>query len=420
VAVLGLNSAWLCYGGEEDFRRILLGGPQAIEALEATREADIRIALLHHPFDWLVKFDRDDVESELRNGCHLILHGHLHEPQVRVEATLDGETVITPAGAAYESRDYANSYNFVRLDLTAGRGTVYLRRYNDKRREWVKDIESTGEERDGRFEFDLPKQLASKIAVMPSQQAIVIRSIETGKSYLVEDGKRRYIPDNPTLRAVVKLLGVKEVRELSNREVNEYPLGDPLPSQASRVVQDSREIKYLVASREKRRIPNEETLKALGGDPRHVPTEADEHLASYQEGSPLPEQLGAQWFTSTPRLVRVEAAYTAVFLVRGSICRYIPKRAFVEEIKRRLQMIGPEERIDERKLESYVEGIPIESTRDIRTALEDRLRTRQQRRIQRILDLGLGVLGGGVTEANYAYGNGWAGLAGGQMAWIEF
>ncbi len=177
VVVLGLNSAWLCYGGDEDFRRILLGEPQVIDALKAAEKADIRIALLHHPFDWLLDFDREDVGSELRDGCHFILHGHLHKAQVRIEATLEGETVIIPAGAAYESREYANSYNFVRLDLTDCRGAVYLRRYNDKRREWVKDIESTGEERDGRFEFALPKQLAAEMPVAVLTEPVPLREI---------------------------------------------------------------------------------------------------------------------------------------------------------------------------------------------------------------------------------------------------
>jgi hypothetical protein len=207
----------------------------------------------------------------------------------------------------------------------------------------------------------------------PLKQATLIRIMATGKFYLGEDDKARYIPDNPTLRAVKKSSGAKGVFDLnSSKELYEqYTVGDDLPSQAPQIFQDSQGVKYLVAREERRRIPNDETLKALGGDPRHVRTKSDEYLARFREGSPLPEHLGVQWFTSEPWLVKLAIEYTAIFLVRGSICRYIPTRARHEELREKLQMIGQEDRIDEQELESYVEGVSIESTRDVRIALED-------------------------------------------------
>ena len=188
--------------------------------------------------------------------------------------------------------------------------------------------------------------------------------------YLVKEGSMHYIPDNPTLRAVEKSLGLRIIK-LSSEEMRQitFSRGDPLQSQAPQIFQDSRGMKYLVAREEKRRIPNDETLKALGGDPRSsVPTE-DEYLASLREGLPLPEQLGEQWFTSKPKLEKyVVARYTSEFLVRGRICRYIPRPEWVEELRKGLS-IGRIGRIDEQKLESYVEGISIESERDVQTVL---------------------------------------------------
>jgi len=205
----------------------------------------------------------------------------------------------------------------------------------------------------------------------PLKQATLIRIIATGKFYLGEGGKARYIPDNPTLRAVEESSGAKGILDLSSSKelYEQYTIGDDLPSQAPRILQDSQGMKYLVARNEKTRIANDETSKALGGDPRHVRTKADEYLAGYQEGSPLPEELGEQWFTSKWRLVRLAAEYTSEFLVRGRICRYIREQACVEELRERLG-IGPIETIDRQELEGYVEGIPIESKRDVVTALK--------------------------------------------------
>ena len=66
----------------------------------------------------------------------------------------------------------------------------------------------------------------------------------------------------------------------------------------------------------------------------------------------------------------MDAAYTAVFLVCGPICRYIYTPACHEELEKKLQMIGLEEPIDEQGLERYVEGISIRSERDVQTVLQ--------------------------------------------------
>jgi len=56
-----------------------------------------------------------------------------------------GDCVIIPAGASYyrripENPRYANSYNFVHLDLDTGNGAVYLRRWNDDGNRWLETL----------------------------------------------------------------------------------------------------------------------------------------------------------------------------------------------------------------------------------------------------------------------------------------
>lgn len=121
LAVLGLNSAWSCYE-DEKMGSALIGEPQVIEAINATKEADLRIALIHHPLEWLAPFDREKVERYLRMRCPFILHGHLHHEQFKFESTLEGSTVTIPCGASFISRNYPNSYNFVNLDLNSQKG----------------------------------------------------------------------------------------------------------------------------------------------------------------------------------------------------------------------------------------------------------------------------------------------------------
>ncbi|MCX6028223.1 MAG: SAV_2336 N-terminal domain-related protein [Chloroflexi bacterium] len=206
VALLGLNSAWLSGHFKEadqvnDYGRLLVGELQVAQAVDAAKTADIKIALLHHPFEWCQEFDRSDVESRLREACHFILRGHRHRAGFIQEVTFDGECVIIPAGAAYDrrshpdrkypDREYPNGYAFVQLDLRTGRGIMHLRRYGDSLRRWVKDVEATGETRDGRWDFTLPKALGT--AFIPPTAI----STTSGTP----------APDRRTLRELEKALG---------------------------------------------------------------------------------------------------------------------------------------------------------------------------------------------------------------------
>jgi hypothetical protein len=116
--------------------------------------------VLHHPFEWLDEFDRDCVESRLMKGCDFILQGHQHKPNVAAILNTSGNCVVIPAGACYNRRaaknqHYPNAYNFVHLDFDSGNGIVFLRRWSEKRNEWVEDIDSGGI-----FRFSFPKVMA--------------------------------------------------------------------------------------------------------------------------------------------------------------------------------------------------------------------------------------------------------------------
>ena len=129
IAILGLNSAWLCRS-DTDKNEILLGERQVREALEKANDADIRIALLHHPFDWLKDFDQENSADLLLNSCDFVLYGHNHQTKFQQIFSPDYKSIIIGAGASYETRDYPNSYNFVRLNTKPAE--VFLRHYSDR------------------------------------------------------------------------------------------------------------------------------------------------------------------------------------------------------------------------------------------------------------------------------------------------
>ena len=134
-------------GKTGDYGLVIVGEPQIFDALEKISKAYLKIAVLHHSFDWLNEFDRNRIEDPLKQDCDFILHGHQHKQKVEIISGTSGDCVIIPAGASYDRRvaenpRYANSYNFVHLDLDTGKGVVFLRRWSDDGNRWLEDIAS--------------------------------------------------------------------------------------------------------------------------------------------------------------------------------------------------------------------------------------------------------------------------------------
>jgi hypothetical protein len=138
VAVLCLNSAWLALGSEQDGERLAVGEFQTRQALELAQGADVRIALLHHPFTRLQAADRKNSEARLTHGCDVILHGHLYRPDLVRPRIYSSGAVLIAAGACHATRAMPNMYNWVRLDGT-GAGVYFQRRYSDQTQHWIAD-----------------------------------------------------------------------------------------------------------------------------------------------------------------------------------------------------------------------------------------------------------------------------------------
>jgi predicted phosphodiesterase len=167
IAVLGLNTAWFSarnvIGGSEvnDYGYLIIGEPQVYDRIQELKDDDLVIALMHHPLDWLVDFDRDLIEERLCRHCHFILHGHQHRPRVNVSQSTLGDVVVIPGGASYNRRysedpRYTNAYNITHLNFNDNQGTVYLRRWNDQQGNWTEDDELYP---GGRYNFTLTQGL---------------------------------------------------------------------------------------------------------------------------------------------------------------------------------------------------------------------------------------------------------------------
>ncbi len=170
LALLGLNSAWVAASDQDKAQGLLLGERQTRTALREAdgAEATLKLALLHHPLDWLREFDQNDSGALVLDRCHFLLHGHLHQTATAQLTSPDGAATILACGACYKTRESPNMYNWVRLDLTAGSGTVYLRRYSDARGGfWAPDTLTYRNVTNGEYTFALREWPAAGPSIPP-------------------------------------------------------------------------------------------------------------------------------------------------------------------------------------------------------------------------------------------------------------
>jgi predicted MPP superfamily phosphohydrolase len=162
VAILGLNSAWSAEGGDQDQGRLLLGEFQVREAIAAAdaHSPTLKIALMHHPLDWMRSFDQELIKSLLfgKGGVHLLLRGHLHKGRISRQDNPDSNCIELAAGALWQDATYPHGVTVVRLDADAGLCEVYLYRYSSEGRGfWKPDNFLYENVNEGHWVFKLPK-----------------------------------------------------------------------------------------------------------------------------------------------------------------------------------------------------------------------------------------------------------------------
>jgi predicted phosphodiesterase len=158
IGVLGLNSAIMSGRGSLDERwKLIVGEPQVNEGLGKISKADLQIAVLHHPFDWLSSFERRNVEARINTECHLVLHGHLHGANFKRINAIPNECVSISSGLIRDSADSEHrviGYNYVQIDLNSGEGLLFLRRWSKSKKKWMSDTNLNQKGR-VRFKVDL-------------------------------------------------------------------------------------------------------------------------------------------------------------------------------------------------------------------------------------------------------------------------
>lgn len=152
IGIACVDSAWRSSGeGDIERNRIIVGKRQIEELFDNIKETDLKVCLMHHPINWLVVDEQQEIKRCL-GKFDLVLRGHVHELDDEQIISKGYQTIYSTAGKIFPM-DYYNGYSYIVCDLEKRKCQIYLRKYYDVPRECFDKAVELYE--DGKVEYDL-------------------------------------------------------------------------------------------------------------------------------------------------------------------------------------------------------------------------------------------------------------------------
>jgi predicted MPP superfamily phosphohydrolase len=119
LGIAALNSAWRATGrpNDQDCGTLILGERQIELAAAPLSMCAVKIALVHHPLNWLSPRDFAPVQRAIARNFDILLHGHVHEGDGLSLVAPHNNLIICGAGCLYQSREYFNGFSIVEIDV---------------------------------------------------------------------------------------------------------------------------------------------------------------------------------------------------------------------------------------------------------------------------------------------------------------
>ena len=120
IGIAAYNSAWCAYNDKDNEKGIYISEVQYNNSYEKIKNFDIKIALMHHPLDWL-KLEKDTIGTMFFRDYNMLLTGHVHEGDTTYENKMYGSlfTHIAPCftnDIRQNSMSFANGFTIMNYD----------------------------------------------------------------------------------------------------------------------------------------------------------------------------------------------------------------------------------------------------------------------------------------------------------------
>ncbi len=151
VGIACFDTAWRCYD-DSDKGHLFVTQEQVYPASQELKDADIRIAMLHHPYLDLHPTEQDEVIPDIKRFFDIITRGHLHTSYSVGEVTPSDSCLELAVPALCEGRSPDVGYNIYYIDLKNKKINVRYRKFFRSRNKFDRHTEHAD---DGEHEFAL-------------------------------------------------------------------------------------------------------------------------------------------------------------------------------------------------------------------------------------------------------------------------
>lgn len=131
---------------DHDHGKLWVGRSSIPKVTESELASPIRVAVAHHPLDWLAEEEQIDIESRAENFFDFYLRGHLHRARFTTVQNVDGAMLHIAAGAAYQGARNPISANILKFDAAGGVEVSPIRYSEEGIPKWLPDNSKFGKE----------------------------------------------------------------------------------------------------------------------------------------------------------------------------------------------------------------------------------------------------------------------------------
>lgn len=181
VGVATLNSAWRATGraNDEDCGSLLVGERQVELAGAQIKNCNVKIAMMHHPMNWLSARDFQHVQRAVARNFDVLLHGHVHETEGMSLVSPHNNLIVCGAGCLYQSREYFNGYSIIDFDMSGNIFRQEAREYYGARNSFGSTsrfadggVFESSFKGDASINFTLPESSVERISESINEQLI--------------------------------------------------------------------------------------------------------------------------------------------------------------------------------------------------------------------------------------------------------
>lgn len=140
LSFTAFNTVWNCCDDNDKEWGLAIGEPQYQVCNRAVPENAVRIAIMHHPLDWML-YEKRSIQNWIRNDYDLLLMGHVHENETMLTMNSSGNLIISfaPSFAGDIRKDsitYSNGFTVIDFDTNSSQIDFFYQKYNHKNRKY--------------------------------------------------------------------------------------------------------------------------------------------------------------------------------------------------------------------------------------------------------------------------------------------